>query len=99
VAVLILSITGKPKLIFGTKRPSITSRCNQSASLSLSILHSSPKRRKSEASKEGATIAIAEFVPQDKKYEKCKGLGASNKMQGTRHKDHAVCETKLLKQR
>ena len=48
------SKTGKPKDMLGTKTPSITSMCNQSASLSLIISTSALRFRKSAESKEGA---------------------------------------------
>ena len=50
------SMTGNPKDILGTKLPSITSRCNQSASDSFTISTSRPICRKSAARREGANI-------------------------------------------
>jgi len=50
------AITGTPKLMFGTKWPSITSRCNMSISCSI-LSTSSPSRAKSAASSDGAMRA------------------------------------------
>src|SRR5436190_24360990 len=54
-----------PKLMFGTKRPSIISKWNQSAWLSFSILQSVSRSRKFAERREGATMGI-EVVLQRK---------------------------------
>src|SRR5574344_1524679 len=51
-------ITGKPKEILGTNTPSITSRCNQSASLRFIISISLLRSLKSAAKRDGATIVF-----------------------------------------
>lgn len=57
-------MTGKPKEIFGTKTPSMTSRCNQSASLRLIISMSADRFAKSADNKEGEikVLTCLDFV-------------------------------------
>ena len=56
-----LTMSG-PSVMFGTKWPSITSMCSQSAPAASTARHSSPRRAKSEASIEGAMIGVRELM-------------------------------------
>lgn len=54
--------TGAPKVMFGTKWPSMISICSQSASQSMALRHSAPNTAKSAERIEGAIIGRGDMA-------------------------------------
>jgi hypothetical protein len=61
---LILVTTGAPKVMLGTKWPSITSTCSQSQPLLIVVEHASPRAAKSAERIDGAMMAGGDMATE-----------------------------------